>query len=242
MSRVSSCPAWVLLWAGVVIFTPGLVLGGGAQDDLCHQLSAGKIIVNAKEVDGTPLKCGEVMGVIDASPETVWQVITDINSYKYFMPRTLNSMAVAADKLPQILQRRPGSPKEVEQLLGPVPADTASSRVPGGKYTSYLYSHLNFPWPCTNRWYIIKILQDETRAAQHYYHSSWSLVMGNLRENLGEWILEPFDATRTKVTYRLLTDPGGAIPKFLVNRGTCTTLPQIISAVKKRTDNLGGRK
>jgi ribosome-associated toxin RatA of RatAB toxin-antitoxin module len=241
MVRVSSFSHWIFLLSLGLFFSPGWAPGAGAQDGVCN-LGAGEIIVSAKEVDGTSLKRGEVVGVIDASPETVWQVITDINNYKHFMPRTLNSMAVAADKLPEILQKRPSQAKEVEQLLGPVPADTASSRLPGGKYTSYLYSHLNFPWPCQNRWYIIKLQQDETRAAQHCYHSSWSLVMGNLRENLGEWILEPFDATRTKVTYRLLTDPGGAIPNFLVNQGTNTTLPQIITAVKKRVDNLCGRR
>ncbi len=241
MVRVNSFQIWIFLLGLGLFFSPGFVPGVNARD-ACNQLKAGEIIVSAKEVDRTSLKRGEVVGVIDASPETVWQVITDINNYKYFMPRILNSMAVAADKLPQILQRRPGSPEEVEQLLGPVPADPASSRLPGGKYTSYLYSHLNFPWPCKNRWYIIKLSQDETRAAQHYYHSSWSLVIGNLRENLGEWILEPFEATRTKVTYRLLTDPGGAIPEFLVNQGTSTTLPQIITAVKKRTDNLRARR
>lgn len=242
MFRTSSWLAWILLLAAALILSPGLAPGADTEDDVCSQLKAGEIITNAKEVKGTSLKCGEVMGVIDASPETVWQVITDINNYKHFMPRTLNSMAVAADKLPQILQRRPGSPEEVEQLLGPVPAATASSRLPGGKYISYLYSHLNFPWPCQNRWYIIKLQQDETRAAQHRYHSSWSLVIGNLRENQGEWILEPFEAARTKVTYRLLTDPGGSIPEFLVNQGTCTTLPQIITAIKKRTDSLSGRR
>jgi ribosome-associated toxin RatA of RatAB toxin-antitoxin module len=242
MFRIRSWPAWILLWAGVAVFSPGSAPGAGPQDDLCNQLRAGKIIASAKEVDGTSLKRGEVMGVIDAPPETVWQVITDLNNYQYFMPRTLNSRAVAADKLPLILQRRPGSPEEVERLLGPGPTDPARSRVPGGKYTSYLYSHLDFPWPCKNRWYIIKLQQDETRGAQHYYQSSWTMVMGNLRENLGEWILEPFEATHTKVTYRLLTDPGGSIPNFLVNQGTCTTLPQIISAVRKRADMLCGRK
>jgi ribosome-associated toxin RatA of RatAB toxin-antitoxin module len=242
MFRANSWPAWILLWAGVAVFSPGSAPGAGPQDDLCNQLRSGKIIASAKEVDGTSLKRGEVMGVIDASPETVWQVITDLNNYQHFMPRTLNSRAVAADKLPLILQRRPGTPEEVERLLGPGPTDPASSRVPGGKYTSYLYSHLDFPWPCKDRWYIIKLQQDETRGAQHYYRCSWTLVMGNMRENQGEWILEPFEATRTKVTYRLLTDPGGSIPDFLVNQGTCTTLPQIISAVRKRADLLCGRK
>ncbi|MHB8068827.1 MAG: SRPBCC family protein [Desulfobaccales bacterium] len=242
MFRTSPWLGWILLLAAAFLFSPGLVPGAGAQDEVRGKLKKGEIIVSAKEVDGTSLKRGEVMGVIDASPETVWQVITDINNYKHFMPRTLNSMTVAGDKLPQILKRRPGSPEELEQLLGPVPAETANSRLPGGKFICYLYSHLNFPWPCKNRWYILKLELDETSAARHRYRSSWSLVIGNLRENLGEWILEPFDSTRTKVTYRLLTDPGGAIPDFLVNQATSTTLPQIITAIKQRVDTVSRSK
>lgn len=242
MFRTSPWRGWILLLAAGVIFAPVFATAAGTEDEVGHQLKAGEIVTTAKEVKGTSVKRGEVMGVINASPEIVWQVITDINSYKNFMPRTLNSMAVAADKVPLIVQRKPDSAADVEQLIGPLPAGTATARVPGGKYISYLYSHLNFPWPCKNRWYIIKLSQDETRAAQHCYHSSWSLVIGNLRENLGEWILEPFEATRTKVTYRLLTDPGGSIPEFLVNQATCNTLPQIIAAVKKRADSLCGRR
>jgi ribosome-associated toxin RatA of RatAB toxin-antitoxin module len=219
-----------------------MVPGAGAQDEVQKKLEAGETIVSIEEVPGKSAKRGEVLGVVDAPPEVVWQVVTDINNFKNFMPRTLNSMAVAADKLPLILQKRPGSVEEIELLLGPVPADPSGSRVPGGKYICYLYSHLNFPWPCSNRWYIIKLLQDETGAVQHCYHSAWSLVIGNLRENHGEWILEPFASDRTKVTYRLLTDPGGAIPGFLVDQGTCVSMPQIIAAVRERAGNIGRRR
>jgi len=242
MFRVSSQPVWILLAAAAAAIFPGFLAGAGDQDEVCNRLRAGEVIVSFNEAGRGPLKRGEVMGVINAPPETVWRVITDFNNYRYFMPRTLNSMVVAADKLPQILQRKPDSPEAVEQMLGGAPADHAGSRLPGGKSISYLYSHLDFPWPCQNRWYIIKLEQDETRAAAQFYHLSWTLALGNLRENRGEWILEPFDATHTKVTYRLLTDPGGKIPKFLINQGTCSTLPQIIAAVKNRAEVLYGRK
>jgi ribosome-associated toxin RatA of RatAB toxin-antitoxin module len=229
------------LAAGIMIslwFAPD----AGAQDDVCHRLEAGEIIVTTQGVPGTSLQRGEIMGIIEAPPKIVWQVITDINNFKYFMPRTLNSLAIAADKLPLILQRRPTQADEVEKLLGCNPTDPASYCIPGGKYDVYLYSHLDFPWPAKNRWYIIKLQQDETRAVQHCYHSSWSLVTGNLRENSGEWLLEPFGSTKTKVIYRLCTDPGGAIPKFLVERGTSNTMPQIIEAVRERAAKLCGRK
>lgn len=230
-----------LLFTGMFVF-PGLALCTVAPDNLQRRLAAGEIVVTTKEDPGTSLVSAEMIGVIDASPEIVWRVITDINNFKYFMPRTLNSMAVPAEKIPLILQRRPNSAEEVEALLGSIPANPASSRIAGGKYSEYHYSHLDLPWPCSNRWYILKGLYDETGAAQHRYRSSWSLVIGNLQENSGEWILEPFDTGKTKATYRVNTDPGGAIPKFLVKKGTCSSMPQIIEAVRERAAMLAAYK
>jgi ribosome-associated toxin RatA of RatAB toxin-antitoxin module len=232
---------WIFLCYTGIFFSPGFALCS-TQVDLDHKLAAGEIIVSTEEVPGKSLKCAEMVGVVDAPPEIVWQVLTDVNNFKNFMPRTRNSMAVAPEKIPVILQKKTTRAEEVEQLLGPIPADPASYRIPGGIYTVYFYSNLDLPWPCNNRWYIIKGVRDETRAAQHCYHSSWSLVTGNLRENSGEWILEPFGSSKTKAIYRLCTDPGGAIPKFLVTQGTCTTMPQIIKAVRKRAANLLGQK
>jgi len=229
-----------LCWMGI-FFSPGFALGV-TQLDLDHKLTTGEIIVSTKEVPGKSLKCAEMVGVVDAPPEIVWQVITDTNNFKNFMPRTHNSMAVAPEKIPLVLQKKPTRAEEVERLLGPIPADPASYRIPGGIYTVYFYGNLDLPWPCNNRWYILKGVRDETLAAQHYYHSSWSLVTGNLRENSGEWILESFGPTKTKVTYRLCTDPGGAIPKFLITQGTCITMPQIIKAIRKRAANLLGKR
>jgi len=242
MFRASASWTWILLLAAGVVLSLDHAPGAQAQEDVRQRLAAGEIIVTIQDLPGASAKRGEALGVINAPPGIVWQVVTDINNYKFFMPRTLNSKEVAADKVPLILQRRPERVEEVEQLLGAVPAAPPGPRVPGGKYICYLYSHLNFPWPCSNRWYIIKLVQDETRAAQQSYRCSWSLVIGNLRENLGEWLIEPFDATRTKLTYRLTTDPGGNIPGFLAEKGTCTSLSQIITAIRKRADNVGGRK
>lgn len=233
---------WIFLCYMGIIFSPGLAFGVGTQDDLDHKLAAGEIIVSTKEVPGQSLKCAEMMGVVDAPPEIVWQVISDINNFKNFMPRTLNSMTVAPEKIPLIMQKRPTRADEVEKLLGPIPADPASYCIPGGTYTVYSYNNIDLPWPCKNRWYIIKGIRDETRATQHYYHTSWSLVIGNLRENSGEWILEPFGSAKTKAIYKLCTDPGGNIPKFIVTQGTCTTMPQIIKAVRKRAAKLLGQR
>jgi hypothetical protein len=232
--------AWLFLFYSLIIFPPDFALSAGAQDDLDHKLAAGKIDVIPEGVPGESLKCAKVIGVVDAPPEIVWQVITDVNDFKNFMPRTLNSMAVPEEKVLLIKQRGPNQTAEdVEQSLG-APVNLNSYRIPGGKYTGYLYSHLEFPWPCRNRWYIIKVSHDESRATQHIYQNSWSLEIGNLKENSGEWLLEPFGSSKTKATYRLCTDPGGYIPGFLVKQGTYHTMPDIIKAVREQAAKLRG--
>jgi len=205
----------------------------GAADQK-SRLAAGEIITSCTDVDGTPLKRGEAVGVVDASPDKVWQVITDVNHFSEFMPRTLISRAVSPDKLEVLLQKKPTQPQEVEAILGRTPPDPALYRLPGQKYTVYLFSLLDFPWPLGNRWYVIKILRDESQAAQHIYISTWSLLLGNLLENRGQWRLEPFGGQKTKVRYTLISDSGVYRPQFMIKRGTNVTLPKIIAAVRKR--------
>ncbi len=113
-----------------IFFLPGFALCN-TPGDLDHKLAAGEIIVSTKEVPGKSFKCAEMVGIVNAPPEIVWQVITDVNNFKNFMPRTRNSMTVAPEKIPLILQRNPTQAEEVEQLLGPIPADPASYRIPG---------------------------------------------------------------------------------------------------------------
>ncbi len=60
------------------------------------------------------------------------------------------------------------------------------------------------------------------------------MLIGNLREYRGEWQVEPFGGDRTQLTYRVLTDPGGFVPKFLVEEFTTNTLPQVIAGVRRR--------
>jgi ribosome-associated toxin RatA of RatAB toxin-antitoxin module len=178
--------------------------------------------------------------IIKARPKIVWQIITDLNNYKDFMPNTCASLVVPAAKIQGILLQTPITAKQVEELIGPTPAPLP--RVPGGKYVVYHYSDLDLPWPCADRWYITKNVMNETRAAQHYYHSSWSLVIGNVKEDSGGWIVEPYGVNLTRVIYRVATDPGGEIPGFLVKHGTCITLPDIIKAIRERAAKISRGK
>jgi hypothetical protein len=230
--------AALLLWMAAIIMAPGFAAQAGTGEEIRGRLDKGEIIVAAQDTPDSSIKSAEMTAIINAPPEIVWKIITDINSFKFFMPRTQASMAVAPEKVSEIVKMKPTRADEVEKLLPRTPANPAAYRIPGGEYTVFHYSNLDFPFPCSNRWYIVKGMNDESRAAQHYYHLSWSLVIGNLKENSGEWILEPYGTNQTKAIYRLSTDPGGAIPGFLIKQGTFTTMPQIIKVVRKRAAKL----
>ena len=209
-----------------------------AQGDEASRLAAGEIIAYSENVEGSDVKRGTVIATINAPPEIVWQVITDNNRFREFMPKTLESMLVSPEKLREVLRKAPRTREEVEKLLGKDPPDLSRFRSVGGLYVVYFYSLLDFPWPVSDKWYIIKIQRDETRASKNIYSERWDLEIGNLAANNGYWLLEPYGEGMTKVTYQLLTDPGGNIPKSFIEMGTKVTMPDIIRAVRERA---GGR-
>lgn len=227
-------PTYLICLFIIMISTLGLVSPAHAQGDEASRLAAGEIIAHSESVKGTDVKRGTVIAAINAPPETVWQVITDNNHFREFMPKTLESMIVSPEKLKEVLRKAPRRSEEVEKLLGKDPPNLSQYRAAGGHYGVYFYSLLDFPWPVSNKWYIIKIQRDETRASEHIYSERWDLEIGNIAANKGYWLLEPYGEGMTKVTYQLLTDPGGHIPKSFIEMGTKVTMPDIIRAVRER--------
>ncbi|MFW6122739.1 MAG: SRPBCC family protein [Thermodesulfobacteriota bacterium] len=216
---------------GILGFAPYPARGA----DNSGRLATGEIITDFEEVPGSNLKKGRVVGVVAAPPEEVWEVVTDANNFQFFMPRMLRSRLLRPEEVKRILQARPTSAAAVEAGFGSAPPpEVAQFRVPGQKYPGYFFGQVKVPWPLGNRWYIIKLQYDESQAARHIYTSSWSLVTGNLKENRGEWKVEPFGEDKTRLTYRVVTDPGGLVPNFIVEKFTAQTLPQIIIGVRNR--------
>jgi carbon monoxide dehydrogenase subunit G len=229
-TRFLGCCLLVFIIGVFFGFLPHFALGA----DSSSRLAAGEIIFSFEAVPGSGLKKGRVTGVVAAPPEKVWEVITDVNNFQFFMPRMLRSRLVRQEELNRILQTSPSSAGAVEAILSSSPPAFTLFRVPGRKYNGYVYGHVKVPWPLGNRWYVLKVQWDESQAARHIYTSSWSLLTGNLKENRGDWKVEPFGDQKTLLTYRVVTDPGGLAPKFLVEKITAQTLPQIIIGVRNR--------
>jgi len=58
-----------------------------------------------------------------------------------------------------------------------------------------------------------------------------------VKVNEGSWLLEPSGPDTTQATYQIYTDSGGAIPAFLVNRGSQLVIPRLFAAVRKQSQD-----
>ena len=57
-----------------------------------------------------------------------------------------------------------------------------------------------------------------------------------IKLNEGSWLVAPLDGgTRTRLTYTLLTNPGGLIPDFVANMSNTIAIPELFKAVGKRS-------
>ena len=131
----------------IILFLSGFASLGHTENDIDARLKEGEIIACSEDVEGTRVKKGTVMGVINVPPETVWQVITDNNKFKKFMPQTLDSLIVTKEKVTKILKKNPKKRSQIEKLLNKQVPHSLPPQQPGEKRVVYFYSLLDFPWP-----------------------------------------------------------------------------------------------
>ena len=96
---------------------------------------------------------------------------------------------------------------------------------------------LDMPFPVEDRRYTVRVETGtiETGVGPGW-QARWTYVegSGNVRESRGSWTLIPLDAERTVVVYRLLTDPGGRLPGWIVDLAAPRALRRVLASVRER--------
>lgn len=96
---------------------------------------------------------------------------------------------------------------------------------------------LDMPFPVEDRRYTVRV---ETGAVETGagigWQARWTYVegSGNVRASRGSWTLIPLSPERTIVVYRLLTDPGGRLPAWIVDYTAPRALRRVLAAVRER--------
>lgn len=154
-------------------------------------------------------------GSFDAPPWVIKNVVDDVARYSEFMPYTAKS--------------------------------TIESKGDGFVVS---YQRLSVPL-ADDRDYTIKIFDEskEDAAGNIVWKNRWSsagVTVGpkpidgvvRVAVNEGYWQLEDLDGgKRTKATYYVYTNPGGAMPAFLVNAANTQAVPDLFKAVAKASSD-----
>jgi hypothetical protein len=202
-------PAILLLLVAV----PPFCLASGAapftSDGWTLSSESNGITLYSRLRPGSSLKEFKAVGEIDARARAVHNVIDDIEAYPSFMPFTAEC---------RLIKREAGS--------------------------IIIYQRLS-PKICSDRDYTLRIRETSWAGPNGLvYLNRWEAAnelgpaekKGVVRVKVceGGWLLEPEDATKTRATYTVYTDTGGAIPAFIANRAGQIAIGRLFVAVRKR--------
>jgi len=219
-----------LLVVALVGFLVGLWSCSARRHDFSKErihdvLREGRVVTKVEKMPGCDTRVGEVIGVVDAPRERVWEVISDYNEQKHFMPNLLESFLIRPEALEIVKKGSARDLRRMEEQLRQYRTDEVDQR------EVYVYSVGDFPWPMSDRGYILKIARDPQGYTAHA-----TMVVGEMKVNEDFWELEPYggDASKTLVKYRVLLDAGVAVPGFAVKMALNSTLPEVIEALRRR--------
>jgi hypothetical protein len=110
----------------------------------------------------------------------------------------------------------------------------------------YVYNVIRAPL-VDRRDYAIKVIDEsDWKDGQGYLKVSWTaandrapqVAEGTVRVEIndGYWKLEPRDGgSKTFATYYLYTNPGGSLPKWVVNRANGSAVPDVFQCVRRES-------
>jgi hypothetical protein len=190
-----------------------LLLNAGADEAKWEAVSADDgLTIMTREKPGTDVHELKASGFIEARPSAVWKAIRDYEHYPQNMPYTEESKVLAREPNDKVI---------------------------------YFYSVINAPL-VSKRDYVIKIT-DETdpKDPKGIMKVSWTATkekappvrdgIVRVTVNDGSWTLQPMNGGKsTYATYYLYTDPGGSLPKWVVNKANGSAVPDVFNAVRKQ--------
>jgi ribosome-associated toxin RatA of RatAB toxin-antitoxin module len=109
----------------------------------------------------------------------------------------------------------------------------------------WVFQHLVFPFPISDRYYTIKLSDLGSRPKDGFYCIEWTLDKQETVKraapgitpafNDGLWILRQLEESKkTDVSYFLHTDPSGWLPAWMINMANREALPAVLQAVQQR--------
>jgi hypothetical protein len=153
---------------------------------------------------------------VEAPPEVVFNVVNDFENYPDFMPYVIESRVLSRSNDNEVVAYNRIAPPFVTERDYPLQFRmTRGTPANSGVFRS--------------EWTARPDAEPEVRGVVR------------IRLNEGSWVAEPISGGhRTRLTYTLLTHPGGLIPDFVANMSNTVAIPKLFKAVIKRSVEKAG--
>lgn len=167
------------------------------------------VIIYSRPHAESNLKEFKAIGFIDAPSSAVGAVIDDFENYPKFMPYTLECRLIK---------------REGDSVIG--------------------YQRVS-PKICEDRDYTLRVFKKSSSGPKGLtYMSQWQTAnelgppeqKGIVRLKIcnGGWLLEPDGPARTRATYSIYSETGGAVPAFIANHASLTAIKKLYDAIRKQ--------
>lgn len=149
--------------------------------------------------------------------EEVWKVLIDTNNYKKMHSDYDDGRTLDKRQYDLLSQKKPTGVKDFYEIVGDQVFPSYYNRKKGGVWISYVFQKFKFPFPLSDRWNVMKVKNDETKASKGKYHYEYDTLVGNFKTLKGYWELVPVSGkpgwTEWRGKYKI--DPGIQYPQFL---------------------------
>jgi hypothetical protein len=185
--------------------------------DWTEAYRSGELVIFTKDVE----EGRKILAVSDmeAPPAIVFKVLSDFEHYQDFMPYVTESRILEQKNAGGTITYARIAPPFVSERDYPLSVRTIAGAASNGG--------------------VFKI---EWTAAPDIKPEVKGVV--RVRLNEGSWRGEPLDGgKRTRLTYTLLTNPGGLIPDFVLDLSNTIAIPKLFDSVRKRSiEEMAARK
>lgn len=182
-----------------------------------------------QDVPGKEVPKVQMVGVVDAPPEKVFEVVTDYARFEDTMPYMEVCHVIHTEKVdknttvnyvfffvnPPLISGRYYTLKLTDERDATIEGVAGSYRSKWDLVTKGVYHET-----------------PESPGIQMLMHVKDAV---ETRSNQGFWLLQPLDGgKKTRLIYQVLTDPGGSIPHWIANKAQVKTLPDLLETVEKQ--------
>jgi len=176
--------------------------------------------VYARKRPDSEIREMKAIGLVDATPHEVWQVVRDLEHYTTTMPYMEEGKVLSREPDDKVIYFYSKLNTPLVDRRDYIIRLVDESEWKEGK------GFLKVAWTVVNdKDDLVPVKADVVR----------------IRVNNGHWLLEPReDGKKTFITYYLYTAPGGSIPTFIANKGNTIAMPKVFEAVRKSV--LAGRQ